>query len=80
MKGARSIVSLALPMDVDAIYGFLSKKCQTGHAGSNPQMESTVETPANLGESISEPASAFPERALPAETPLEENRDQAAEL
>lgn len=31
MKGAKSIVSLALPMDVDAIYDFLSKKCQAGH-------------------------------------------------
>ena len=31
MKGARSIVSLALPMDVGAIYDFLSKKCQAGH-------------------------------------------------
>lgn len=31
MKGARSIVSLAVPMDVPAIYDFLSKKCQTGH-------------------------------------------------
>ncbi|MFO8048571.1 MAG: hypothetical protein R6U29_06015 [Desulfosudaceae bacterium] len=31
MKGARSIVSLAVPMDVNAIYDFLSKKCQSGH-------------------------------------------------
>ncbi len=31
MKGAKSIVSLAIPMDVDAVYDFLSKKCQTGH-------------------------------------------------
>jgi hypothetical protein len=31
MPGARSIVSLAAPMNVSAIYDFLSKKCQTGH-------------------------------------------------
>lgn len=31
LRGAKSIVSFALPFDVDAIYGFLSKKDQTSH-------------------------------------------------
>ncbi|MBU1671932.1 MAG: hypothetical protein KKF41_14225 [Actinobacteria bacterium] len=31
MKGARSIVSMALPMDVEAIYAFLSKETPTPH-------------------------------------------------
>lgn len=31
MNGAKSIISLAAPMNVDAIYDFLYKKCQTAH-------------------------------------------------
>ena len=31
MKGARSVVSMATPMDVDAIYAFLSKKSPSPH-------------------------------------------------
>ena len=31
LRGARSIVCMAVPMDVEAIYDFLSKKCQSAH-------------------------------------------------
>ena len=50
------------------------------HAGSNPQTELSVGTSVNAGEGIRDPGSAVPEAALPAETPLEKNRQQPAEL
>jgi len=38
MKGARSLVSMALPMSVEAIYDFLGKKSPTPHALDQTKM------------------------------------------
>ncbi len=57
MKGAKSIVSLVVP-----IAG------HKDHVGSIPQAESTVETPASLEEGIPVPVSAVSGASSPADT------------
>jgi len=42
MKGARSIVSLVVPMDVDAIYKFLGKEAYTPHNADQTRMNTRM--------------------------------------
>ena len=64
MKGARSIISLILPMDVQAIYDFLGKKTPIPHwldqVKKNQQMHRTCEFLAGYIRSLGYKAEAVP--------------------